>query len=420
MDKSESTERGLTLIELMVSLAVATILGLAILGVITYGAARDRASSNATDLNDNARAALTLLTRDVASAGFMFGAAQSQCAITLSYDGGFPSGYVPMNPIWTVPQAAGQTLPMGGSPIPSTSGAIENYPASTNTNAAGVAQVLLISSAPSVSTYIAQTSAPIYIVQFGTTQSSSGGGAISSTQLPVSTLQLNSTTGISQGDTAFLQVPMNGGNVCMRIPIVNIGTATGGGATYIDSKPSSYMPPNGYSDFASQIPSSYGTLTNSNLLHSRILDLGQTADTLEIIQYWIDDSQGFPVLWRATYSALTDAMIQSEALAPGVVSLQVLFDTVPKGSPTGTPLTWKSWPDVASTDQIVTADVAIVARSLHSDPAYTAPATIVVPQPASGLVSPDAFVNYVPQTNEVHDHFSVYTAQLALRNLTWN
>ena len=104
MDKSEFTERGLTLIELMVSLAVATILGLAILGVITYGAGRDRASSNATDLNDNARAALTLLTRDVASAGFMFGAAQSQCALTLSYDGSFPSGYVPMNPIWTVPQ----------------------------------------------------------------------------------------------------------------------------------------------------------------------------------------------------------------------------------------------------------------------------------------------------------------------------
>ena len=417
MDKLEFTERGLTLIELMVSLAVATILGLAILGVITYGAGRDRASSNATDLNDNARAALTLLTRDVASAGFMFGAAQSQCALTLSYDGSFPSGYVPMNPIWTVQQAAGSVLPMGGTPMPPTSGATENYPASPNTN---VTQVLLISSAPSVSTYIAQTSAPIYIVQFGTTQSSSGGGAIASTQLPVSTLTLNSTTGINPGDTAFLQVPMNGGNVCMRIPIVNIGSATGGGATYIDSKPSPYMPSNGYGDFASQIPPGYGTLTNSNLLHSRILDLGSSQDTLEIVQYWIDDSQKFPVLWRATYSALTDSLIHSEALAPGVVSLQVLFDTVPKGSPSGTPLTWKSWPDVLSTDQIVTADVAIVARSLHSDLAYTAPTTIVVPQPASGLVSPDAFVNYVPQANEVHDHFSVYTAQLALRNLTWN
>ncbi len=412
MDKLESAERGLTLIELMVSLAVASILALAILGVITYGLGRDRASSNATDLNDNARAALTLLTRDVASAGFMFGAVQSQCALTLAYDSGTTAGYVQLNPIWTVPQVVGQTLPMGG--------ATENYPAAANTNAAGVAQILLMSAAPSVSIYTSQTSAPIYVVQFGTTTSGSGGGAISSTNLPVSTLQLNSTAGINQGDMAFLQVPMNGGNVCMRIPIVSIGTATGGGASYIKSKPSPYMPSNGYSDFASQIPSGYGTLNNSNLLHSRILDLGQDPNTLEVTQYWIDDSQGFPVLWRATYDALTDALIQSEALAPGVVSLQALFATVPKGSPPGTAITWQSWANVTSTEQIVSADVAIVARTLHPDPAYHAPATIVVPPPVTGLPAPDTFVNYVPQSNEVHDHFSVYTAQLALRNLTWN
>ncbi|MHB8390694.1 MAG: PilW family protein [Acidobacteriaceae bacterium] len=413
MDKLESAERGLTLIELMVSLTVASILALAILGVITYGLGRNRASSNATDLNDNARAALTLLTRDVASAGFMFGAVQSQCALTLSYDSGTVSGNVQLYPIWTVPQASGQTLPMGG--------ATETYPAATNTNASGMAQVLLMSAAPSVSTYTSNTSSPIYVVQFGTTTSSSGGGAISSTSLPVSTLQLNNTAGINAGDMAFLQVPMNGGNVCMRIPIVSTGTATGGGANYIKSKPSPYMPSSGYSDFASQVPSSYGTLTNSNLLHSRILNLGSAPDTLEIVQYWIDNSQGFPVLWRSTYSALTDAPIQSEALAPGVVSLQALFATIPKGSPPGsTPVTWKSWAQVASTDQIVNADVAIVARTLHPDPAYHAPATIVVPPPVTGLTSLDTFVNYVPQPNEIHDHFSVYTAQLALRNLTWN
>ena len=410
-------EQGLTLIELMVSLAVAAILAVAILGVLTFGLGRDRASSDATALNDNARAALTLLTRDIASAGFLFGAAQGQCSITLAYDNGFPSPYLTLYPIWTQPETAGTTLPLGGG--------TETYGATSTTTSTGapanVTQVLLMAAAPSATTFVQNTaSSPLYIVQFGTTQSGSGSGALSSTQLPTNTLTLNNTQGISQGDTAYLEVPMmNGNTVCIRMPIVKIGPGTGGGASYIDSKPSPYMPTNGYQDFQTQIPQSYGTLNNGELLHSTILDLGSAPDTVEVIQYWIDDSQGFPVLWRGTYSALTDAMISSEAIAPGVVDIQMLFGTVPQNSPVGTAITWKTWSSVAPTDQIISADVALVARTLHPDPTYNAPTSIVIPQPGPGASSSDQFASYTPKSNEIHDHFSVYTTNLTLRNLVW-
>ncbi len=416
--KRKRREDGLTLIELMVSLLVAAILGIAIIGVLGFGIGRDRANSNATAVNDNARAALTLITRDVASAGFLFGATQSQCSITLAYDNGFPSPYQTLYPIWEAQEVFGSALP-----FPDPNIATETYPTSTfpssDTAAPGIAQVLLITSAPSATSFIANTSAPLYIVQFGTTQSGSGSGSLSSTQLPTNTLSLNSTVGIQPGDTAYLQVPMNGGTVCIRVPIVSTGTSTGQGTSYIDSKPSQYMPSNGYQDFQPQIPASYGTLNNGDLLHSRLLNLGLSNYSLEIQEYWIDETQPFPVLMRDTFSALTDSLLYSEAIAPGVVSLQVLFGTIPTGSPAGTPITWKTWANVAATDEVESADVALVSRTLHPDLTYTAPQTIVVPQPASGLSSPDMFLNYTRLPSEVHDHFSVYTVNLLLRNIVW-
>ena len=412
MGRARLVQAGLSLVELLVALAVGAVLSVAILAAMSFGVRQDTVSSQTTHVNDNARAALTLLTRDVASAGFMFGAAQSQCAISITYNSNATPSFEPQHPIWASSQAAGQTLPMGGGNI--------NYPAASNSNPGYVAQVLLMAAAPSVPAYIQQSAAPIYVVQFGTTQSSPGQGALNSTQLPVSSLQLNSTQGINAGDTAILQVPMNGGNVCMRIPIVKLGTTTGQGAAYIDSKPSPLMPTNGYSDYAAQIPASFGTLSNSYLLHSRILDLGHLSNTLQIIQYWIDASNGFPVLMRSTYSALDDSLSGTQAIAPGVVSLQVLFATVPAGALPGAAVTWKTWGNVLSSDQVLAADVALVLRSVHQDFQYTAPAKVVVPQPSTGLASPNAFVDYVPQANEIHDHFSVYVTQLALRNMTWN
>jgi len=391
----------------MVSLVIMSILALSILGVLSYTAGQDRTSADAVALNDSARAALDLIGRDVASAGFLTGAVQAQCTLTLTYDNAGSPQYLETHPVWTAPQAAGQALPLGN--------ATADYPTSGDNN---ITQALLLSEAPFAASQPAASAQPLYIVQFGTTQSGHGQGALSSTNLPTNTLDLNNTSGIQQGDTAYLQVPMGNDNtVCIRVPIAGIGSGSGQGTTYISSKPSGYMPSNGYQDFAGQIPASFGTLTNGSLLHARLLDLGHNPDTLDIIQYWIDDSAGFPVLMRGVYSALTDAPISIDALSPGVVSLQVLLGVLPQGSAT---LAWKAWPDVLATDQIEEADVAIVARTLHPDPSYVAPQSIPIPQPQSGLTGTDSFTAYVPQSNEQHDHFQVYTTTLFLRNLTWD
>jgi type IV pilus assembly protein PilW len=180
------------------------------------------------------------------------------------------------------------------------------------------------------------------------------------------------------------------------------------------------MPTNGYQDYSTQIPASYGSLTNNSLLHAHLIDLGQNTTTLSVDQFWIDGSQGYPVLMLSSYSSLNDQLLTQQALAPGVVSVQLLFGVVPLGSTVGAAQpTWKTWGSISPSDQIVAADLAVVMRTLHPDPNYSAPSKVVVPNPSQGLSAPNAFVDYIPQPSEAHEHFAVFTREVALRNLIW-
>jgi len=418
MDKSGSIEfarqDGFTLIELMVALVIASILAIVILTVLVFSFNSNKSSSDVTSNNNNGRTALTLLTRDIGSAGFMFGNAQSACATTLAYDSAATPQYIQYNPAWATTQSAGTTLPLGGA-----AATVENYPP---VGSANVSQVLMMTEAPSVPAYagiptgggpapLRQLPSQIYAAPYG-----NWAGAMASTTLIVNSQQNNA----NNGDTGFIHVPMNGTAVCLRIPIVSTS------ANSITSLPSTYMPGGGYTDYATELTSlgiyGLGTLTVSNLQHASIVDLGSSSATLQAIQYWIDSSGAFPVLMRGVYNVLNDQPVgQAEAIAPGVVSLQTLFGTVPSGSPPGTSPTFKAWGQVTpSTDQVVSVAVAIVTRSLHDDNTYTAPATITIPQPATGLVAPNAFVNYTRDAAETHRHFQVNTVLIALRDATWN
>ncbi len=398
-------QKGLTLIELMVGLAVALIMSIVIFGVLDFSLNSNKNTSSVSMVNNNVRGALTLLTRDVGSAGFMFGAGQSQCALTLAYDSNMNPSNVTDFPAWAVNQTQGTTLPLGGK--------TSNYPP-VGAPAANSTQVLLMTEAPSVASYMTTGSktptlvpAPVSTAAFGNWTNAMSNG----------TLQLASTQGLAAGDTGLLQVPMSAGLVCMRVPISSV-TATSATST----PGTTYMPSGGYSDFKTQIASAnFGTLTTSHLQHARLLDMGQSTTALQAIQYWIDDSNGYPVLMRAVYNALTDQIVgQPQAIAPGVVSVQALFGTVPAGAAAGTAPTFKAWSDVQPTDQVVSVAIALISRSLYDDASYTAPSAIVVPQPASGLVSPDAFTNYTVSAKEVHRHFQVSTLVIALRDATWD
>lgn len=421
MDKSASIEfapqslrqEGFTLVELMVGLVIASILAIVMLTVLVFSFNSSKSSADVTSDNSNMRTVLTLLTRDVGSAGFMVGNAQSACAITLAYDSAANPQYIQYNTAWAANQINGSTLPLGGA-----AATAENYPPPSSAN---VSQVLMMTEAPSFPGYAGippsggapsrQLPSQIPTVPFGNWT-----GAMASTTLIVHPARNNANT----GDTGFIHVPMSSGTVCLRIPITSVS------ANSITSLPSTYMPGGGYTDFATELTSlgltGLGALTVSNLQRASIVDLGSSPGTLQAIQYWIDGSGSFPVLMRGVYNALNDQPVgQPEAIAPGVVSLQVLFGTVPVGSSPGTTPTFKSWSQVApGTDQVISVAIAVVSRSLHNDSTYTAPTIITVPQPAAGLVAPNAFMNYTRSASEIHRHFEVSTVLIALRNATWN
>ncbi len=408
-------QRGFTLVELLVALAIASVLAVAILAAMAFSVGRDTQQGQIAQMNEQARAALALITRDVQSAGFLATSMQGNCTVSYAYDSQQSPPYVQQAPISAASQVAASNLPLQSTP--------PAYPPATQSSY--LAQSILMLSAPAASTFFQQSAAPIYVVQFGTTQSASGQGSVASTQLPVNTLMLNSVAGIQPGDMMQVQVPMNGGVACFRAPVCSVN-ATGSGASYIDSKSCTagqqYMPSNGYKDYAAQVPSSMGSLSNSNMQHAKLVDFGQANNTLQYTQYWISQQSPYttPTLMRSVYSVLTDNLIASQAIAPGVQSLQILFGTVPAGSTVGsTAPTWKSWGNVLPTDTVVSVDVALVLRTLQDDPAYTAPSQITIAQPATGLSSPDAFMP-VPTSGLQHRHFQVYTMQIAMRNTLWN
>ena len=401
-------QAGVTLVELMVAIAVALILSLSILGVLVFSASSNKNASTLGTLNNNIRGVFTLLTMDANSAGFMLGAAQSQCALTLLHDSNLTTQPPNAYPAWAQDQTNKGNLPF-------TNNTTSYPPASWGNNT----QILLFAASPSVPQYTIGASStllpgPISTAAYGSSWTAGNGAK------DTGTLQLTTTSGLTQGDVAMLQVPMLNALVCMRIPVSTIS-----GSTITSTPGAQLMPANAYSDFAQQIPSSYGALGIGQLQHARLLDLGQSNSSMQIVEYWIDDSNGYPVLMRSVYSALTDSLIGTdgtEALAPGVVSLQALFGTIPQGAKPGTVIpTFKAWSDVDSaTDQVVSVALAVVTRTLYDDSSYTAPATITVPQPASGLTAPDAFTDYKVSTAEKHRHFQVNTIVIALRDATWD
>ena len=399
-------QAGVTLVELMVAIAVALILSLSILGVLVFSASSSKNATTLGTLNNNIRGVLTLMTRDANSAGFMLGAAQAQCALTLMHDSSLTTQPPNIYPVWAQDQTHGGNLPFTNSTT--------SYPSSGWSNKT---QVLLFAASPSVPQYTTTGASPNALLP--SPISTAAYGSSWSSTMTSGTLQLTTTSGLTAGDVAMLQVPMSNALVCMRIPVSTIS------GTKVTSTPGSkLMPANAYSDFASQITgnsTSYGTLSVGQLQHARLLDLGQSTSSMQIVEYWIDNSNGYPVLMRSVFSALTDSLIGTDALAPGVVSLQALFGTIPQGTAPGTSIpTFKAWSDVnPATDQVVSVALAVVTRTLYDDSSYTAPSKITVPQPASGLTAPDAFTDYTVSTAEQHRHFQVNTIVIALRDATW-
>jgi type IV pilus assembly protein PilW len=441
---------GLSLVELMVALVVALLFSLAVLQVQAVLTRQNMQLSDVTQRDDQARAALDIVTQDLSNAGFDYSGVQAQCNAILAYDAaGAMPGVIEQFPVAATAQTASTQLPT----------------ASSQPTVGPGSYVSAISNAPTsmVSIYVAQSAlttpqsngAPaVYNVQNTVVLDSSGknigtstnSGSISTGQLP-----LQSTADIASGSIGYLRLflaptstfnyPMIG---CVRIPV----NATPSSNT-ITSSGSSLFPSGGYSAYTAQMRSdgllgSSASLNNNSLLSSRIYYpfVSPTPSStnpvpIQIVYYIGMSTPGaaagaagnYPELMRATINALNDQIIaQPTPVAAGIVSLQLLYgvdstQTDPSDRSSNNIDKYLSWPDVVTkhlTNAVHSVLFTIVAKSLHSDPdpnKYSAPATIKIPQPS--LSGSDTFTDYPVPTAYAHDHFSVLQSEVAVRNQLW-
>ncbi|MEW6560242.1 MAG: PilW family protein [Pseudomonadota bacterium] len=422
------SQRGLSLIELMVALVIGLIFAIAVLLVQSSLTKQNVTMSDVMQRDTQTRAALDLISRDLSNAGFMLGGTQSRCDVLLAYDSGVSGSQTfAQYPV----SAASQPLAL---PTSTTSGST-NYPSTTpDPSAYGTKQqftdMLFFTGASSALQVPSNGNPTAYVVQNSTTQAANGQGTLNSSQLP-----LGSTAGLAVGDAALLRMPLNGKLACFRVPITYVGPSTAPSSTYINSTGSAQFPSTGYAAFNSQLIAAGvlppgGSLTNANFIQSRLTDLGpQTSSTLQTVVYYIGQyanagGGSYPVLVRAVLNAQTDALVAPPVpMAAGVVSLQALFGV--DETQTGNVTNYLTWPAVVAgnySKDVRSVLFALITKSLQNDTGYTAPATITPPSPSLG---PAQFTAYtVPtgaggQPDYSHNHFSVIESEFAVRNQLW-
>jgi Tfp pilus assembly protein PilW len=371
--------------------------------------------------DNESRAALSLITNDLDSAGFLLSGLQYPCYGLLTYNPSYPGGnYQVFYPVWGLSGASGLSLPFvvpGGG---NTAGITLNYPSGANRS-----DVLVIAATINAVNF-APTSTPSFEMD---------DGAVAYKPTADGVLPLKSTTpadgsdlaDVAVGDQAIVLAPnltlpkaalsRSGRALCMRVPVGAKGasTITASGAT---------MPPNSFAGYATQVASTGTTtpLVDAYLLDAKIVDVVRTIAAPAVPNqrwlyvYFVDAPPGsVPTLVRATIDATTDQELPNTRLqiASGVVSFQVMFgvDTTGGGAVTA----YQSGSALAANKTagyVRSVKLAIVTRTLFDDPDAKV-TSVAIPNSSS----PDAdFTAYTPAASEQKRHYSVSTVEIPLRN----
>ncbi len=411
---------GFTLIELLVVVVVASIFVIGVLGIQASLSKQNIRVGDVGNRDNQVGTALDLLGADLGNAGFMNGDVTQSCTAVLAYDSALSTTAFIQYPASSSTQPV--SLPTSSS-LPSGTPSPTSYPP---TGSGIVTQMIAVNGAATAIQPTSSGNATLYVVQNITAAMQGGAGSVVSTELPLST-----TTGITVGDSTLLRIVDGGVNLCLRVPVTQIGIGGTPQQTYIASTGSTLFPTSGYAGFQTLISSfGLGTLTNSNLILGRLSDPGaQSSSVDQTVVYYVgaysNGSGGtYPVLMRAVINGADDTLASvpgesnPSAVAAGVVSLQALYGVDETSS--GAVTNYLSWPDVVTggyTGDVRSVLFAIVARTLHGDPSYQAPASIAVQSPAGA--GNDAFTAYTPQAGETHDRFSVVESEVAMRNQLW-
>lgn len=397
-----SRQRGLTLVELMISLTLGLLL---VAGALFLQLQLSRQSMRNADsgFRDNeARAALDAIARDLSSAGFMLASMHQRCANIVRYNANTPTPYSLWLPVAAEAAASATELSFVARTGGPGTGLSMNYPPTT------IRSDVLAISVLSDTTQMSDAATPTV-------------AAVPSPGVtPMLTGELSLTTNapLAVGDMGLLQVPVNGAKTCFRVPFTTLTNAGGVDRVNIGG---TFTPSTFFTGYSNQL-ATYGiggTLTDALLLNAgRLMDYGApNQQRHQTYVYFVDSgSQNWPVLRRATVNSLTDAVVANSTvdIAAGVVSLQTTFGV---GAVGGTSVTnYRTWAQVVTNNeynQIRSVRVAMIVRSLFPDPdsAYVAPATLT---PAG-----TGFTAYtVPAAFNRYRHALLQT-EVALRNRLW-
>lgn len=376
-----NSQRGFTIIELMVAIVVSLLTATAIYAIFIQSEGQQRRSSETADVWQQARIAMTLIERDVRMAGY--GMNPGGCSQILAYDSRLPGAGVAVSyPIQSVPQTSPtySYIKTDNSGNSLTSALTIKY---ANGNFSGM-PTTTVNSAP------ANTAAE---------------------------LSVDNVNGINLGDILLLRMS-NG--VCAQIQatgpkstqpnnvVHNSGSSCPGpGGGNIDCY---YNSPQGIAALgnATNPPQ---TITVNDINNSTVYNMGQGDNTRT---YFINPNSGsdnIPTLMVSVTSSL-NATVNTQPVARGIVALQILYglDT----NQDGIVDTYAPW-SAGIIPQIRTARIALLARAGLPDKNFTSPASIVL-LPALG--GNPAQIYPVPVSEQQYRH-QLFVTEIPLRNLIW-
>lgn len=385
-------QAGFTLIELMVALVMALMLITVLVLMQSKIGQQVARSKDVSSRDDQTRVAIDRITTDLSSAGFLFGGTQTYCNALFTYNGA--AGTMSMHHEVDAAAAVSGSTP---ALVPSLTLA---YPP------AGVTSDILVVTSSVDASRFSDATAPLI----------NAAPNAAATPMATGTLPLVSTSALTVGDAAILQVPDSGKRACLRVPVTSINA----GVSITSSSSSGTMPASFYTGFAASLTSAgfTGPLSNAEIFQGRLIDIGSTVSSNQAVTaYYIDQpAGGYPTLMRATYSLVDDSPIGTpQAIAAGVIALQVRFGVDPGN--TGAVTEYDTAATVTANktwDAVRSVRVLLVGRPLidDPDPNYTWPAS-----PAIGLASP--YTDFNLPTTMTHRRYSIQQTEIAARNLLW-
>ena len=389
LQPGRAAARGFTLIETLVALAVAAMLGLLVFISFTTLESSGIRASDSSRLQDHARVSMTLLADDVARAGFMMNgpSGQGRCARLLTYNSNFST--TQMSNQWPVSAVVQTTSGF----VPGTSSTAFNY-----ANPGGAATDALTM---------------FYAVNFGQGGSATPGSVrvvkATNGSLSNAALFVASTSAFQVGDVDIVVLPAR--NICIRFQI----TGTGGAASQIvhNSGSSTVInPPNGFNGVSSLAnPAISPAITTADLGQAYVQDFGQVSGASGPIQvsYSIrpdPNSASTPDLWRTVVNAL-GTVVSDSPVASNVVLLHALYAPVVNGQLQGF-VPWSSISSANQQGQVGAVELAYVVRKPNTARHTGNPASLAVLDET-----------YTPPAGNAWQ-YQVFTQTVYLRNVAWN